>query len=180
MTIEIELTKEDIINFNMIQQQRKHAQNRPRFWKNVGIWFIIGIIIVFVSTLLPRNINMVIHSFFPIITIVGVLATLLVIFWQPLVKSQLQHSITDRFSGVGKFLYSLSETGLHETSANSEGVTKWAGIVELVKSTEYILLYTAANAAFIFPIRCFQTVEEIQHFTNQIAQWTHLEMITLD
>lgn len=180
MTIEVELTKEDIINFNMIQQQQRRSQARPTFWKNVGIWFIIGIIIVFVSNMLPRNVNMIAHSFFRVIIIVGVLAAFLTIFWKPLLKSRLKRLITEHSSGVGKHLYSLSETGLNETSANSEGLTKWTGIIELVKNAEYILLYTANNAAFIFPKRCFQTVEEIQRFTDLVAQWTHLDMITLD
>ena len=188
MMVEVELTKEDIINFNLIQQQRRHSQARPAFWKNFGIWFAISIILVFLFEILtqnvnfdtiPQNVKMMASVLMGSAGVVAVLMAVLIIFWKPHLKFQLKRMLTEHSLGVGKYLYTVSEVGLNETTANAEGLTKWTGIIELVKNVEYILLYTADNAACIFPTRCFQTPEEMQRFINQVEQWTHLEMITL-
>lgn len=78
----------------------------------------------------------------------------------------------EKNSGVfGVHHFSLTPTGLHETTAVNDTLYKWSGIESVVRVRSYLLVRIGNYALYVIPRRSFPSNEEFDAFFEQAAAW---------
>ncbi|MBN2174652.1 MAG: YcxB family protein [Bacteroidales bacterium] len=71
---------------------------------------------------------------------------------------------------LGAKTYSLTDEGFKETGENLESIVKWIGIKKVVESGDYIYVFVDRMAAYIIPVRYFDSQEQKAKFLQSINQ----------
>lgn len=161
MKVEYELSKKDVIDFNIY-----HAKNSDVFKKS---WFlqkyIIPIIFILASFMIARIID--VPLLYSIITF-SILAVLWVVFYPKFFISEMMTRISkllDEGKNVdllGKHIVTVNEEGLIEKLENTESIVKWSGVEKIVSTDSHYYIYLSSISACIIPKRAFEdeSVEE--------------------
>jgi hypothetical protein len=70
---------------------------------------------------------------------------------------------------LGEHTIRISEEGVRERTAVSDGLITWAGIRRVVEGTTHIYLFIEAHMAFVIPKRAFRDEDEAKRFLEEAS-----------
>ncbi len=163
ISINYEITLEDILQFNLYVQ--KQSPSQQRFISFIQYFF--PIIIIFLSFYLIYMVGLQLQSILYII-----FSILWFVFIPKLIRITTKYQ-AKRLLGEGKnsamlgnFILTLSENSIHYRSDSGESTTHWNGINKISESNQYIYIFLSSISAYIIPKKAFAKDEELNNFLD--------------
>ncbi len=171
MTVEYEITKDDLIAFNLYHQRHSPTARR----QYLRVWFIPPVVWLLICAglwyLADRSRGKPAQTFLDLLPLLsGVPIYLLTFPW--LYRRKLRKIVDGMVSEgqnrglLGLHRVTLSPESVTESSAHGQSSTAWRGVERVVSADAhaYIYIYINALAAIIVPRRAFAGAAEFEHF----------------
>lgn len=91
----------------------------------------------------------------------------------------LNKSIDKNTAGIGYYKYEITPKEIKIIMEDSVTIRKWSGIYKIEESEKYYCIYTAQNAAYIFPKKIFKSNEVYAKFKNIIENRSNKKTILI-
>ncbi|AFS78803.1 hypothetical protein Curi_c17960 [Gottschalkia acidurici 9a] len=175
MELNINITEDDYVNFNIINYRNsKELIKRSRLMRFLPIIFFM-ILPLFLSNHIPlwyRYIWFIIASIF-------------YVFYYPKseersIRKLARKMISEDKKGsiLGERKIIIDETGVKTINTNDESITRWNGIEKVLVDKNYILIYNSPVSAYILPIR--ELAEEKEEVLKLLNEYVNNRMIRID
>lgn len=169
MTVEYEITKDDLSAFNLFHNRHSPTARRH----HLRAWFVPPLIWLLVCTaiwhLADRDRGTPLRTFLDLLPLFSGVPFYLLYF--PWAYRRKLRKIVDGMIGEGKNralfghrIVTISEDAVTSAGEHSQTATDWRAVEKVVASDEHAYIYTSAMTAIIIPRRAFASVSEFEEF----------------
>lgn len=169
MTIECENTLDDILAFNFYHFEHSPAARKRANIQRYGGAILLALVLLLTSSFL---------EFTPLAWLIGIGFIIAWILLEPRFHRSELRKMAGSFlregtnKGVtGKRTFTLQAESVTETTDASESRTRWDCVEQIVKTDDYIFIYTSAVTAYVIPRRAFDTEAEYDTFFKTATKY---------
>lgn len=170
MEIKYELTKDDIIDFNLY-----HSENSKTIKRSLNIQrYIISVIFVFAAIVMSSYLDIPYSFTIPFFLVVS----LIWIFYYPkffkwLIKRNVSKMLDEGKNKaiIGEQRLSISNEGIIAISEAGEMKSNWSLVEKIGKTKKNIYIYISSISAYIIPIKAFNNEEEVNNFISTVNKY---------
>ncbi|MBI4965562.1 MAG: YcxB family protein [Desulfomonile tiedjei] len=160
MTLQYEITLDDLVAFNLYHFDHSRAVLRNRWLSRYVVPVMLGLLIAVIDFPPPL-----------ILILSWILFTGLWIATWPWIERRITRKHVTRFllegqnkAMVGKHALKLLPNSIVETTEYGETTVGWAAVEKIIRADDVIYVYGSAVTAFVVPRRAFQTEEAFDEF----------------
>lgn len=174
MKFEYELTKQDLIEFNLFHITYVKSTRRSLFLQRyiLPLAFIVFPIFLRQFAIVPFEYGLAVFVFF-------------YLYWVTFYLRRLKKFVSKRISKmlleggnsvIGSHNLEISEEGIVDKSEQTEAKTQFKAIENIMISKKHIFIYVNTNSAHIIPTRIFVNEAEKDEFLRMINYDSKLQM----
>lgn len=172
MTVDADITLEDLIAFNIHHCAHSPAMRRMRR-RNAfclpTLWLFAMILIIFESGS-PRDTAL---ASWPLLLLPIVVAFINFGTWKRRIRASVVKLYGEepcpRFRGQRQF--DLQPGGIYERGDFGEATTRWTSILRVAATDDHVFIYAGAADAIIVPARAFAEPSQFQQFVHEARQF---------
>ena len=169
MKFEYELTKQDLIDFNLFHIMYAKSTRRSAFIQRYifSLSFIVFPIFLRQFSIIPFEYSLAVFVLF-------------YLYWVMFYPKRLRKIVSKRISNMlnqggknsvtGTHNLTISEDGIVDKSEHAEASTQFKAIDNIVEDKEHIYIYASTNSAHIIPARIFVNDAEKNNFLVFLKQ----------
>lgn len=161
MEIKIEITRDDYADFNKYYFLHKALKRR--------IYLPILMVLVLPFFILSRD-QLNIGSYLFYVVIAGIAFAVTYAIGITLSINRTKKLPLDNGTILGSKKYTITDEGLKEETAHSNGIQKWTGIKSIETNKNSVFIFTDKISAFVVPKRFFKDTVEQEHFIRLIKE----------
>ena len=165
MTVEYDLTAEDVIEFS-----RHLLRSDPVFRRGYRLGFLAGPVFGLLF-LLATGHHGAVSSSIKILAPTLLFSAFYVKFYRQQVADHVKRAYGPEGGLLGKRRLTLSSAGLEEWSEKSTTNQLWAGIQSVQETPTGIYLMVAPGAGYIVPKRAFGSMDVADEFLKRVARY---------
>lgn len=186
MTIEFEITKEDIVQFNIfINFRNRYLKRQASYWRyGLSVFFLmvalIGGIKEFLDSKTEYPTMLAIEFALLWFSIYLIIAIAWFLIWPTIFNKHVKKSVNRYFdnldddTSIGKHLMLFDEDTIQDSVDAGTETTNWSAVKEITEINDHIYISLSEIRAYIVPKRTFDSREQLNNFLTTLKN-NHLQ-----